>query len=755
MGIALNRFQMFPESLYASSGFSVVATSVHGQIDGGHDGFYFRQTRFLCRLVLTVNGERPTFVSANPVDSYSMIAHYAAPTPAGRMAGAEPDDPESDGGEIAKKAILVQVNRFVGGGMHQDLLVTNHGLRETEVELAFEVGADYADVEEIIEGRGLRLQNAEVSTRWVEAADGCELTFTYQHPQLPHGTVLRFARHEDGPRFDAGKVVYRVRLAPRQRHRLCLDVIPLFLGERIEPVYGCEAFHSRSTRLDRVRETWSEQCATLKTPNHQVQAAWDRSLYDLGSLPLHEGEGDEVYTPAAGIPLYQELYARDPLTTGWQASIASPLLLKGTLQLLGRYLGTRYDPAHDEQPGRTIQQAKMSPLALLGANPFLRYYGDYAGPGMYLISAASYFVQTGDRAFIQHLMPNLLAVLEWIDRDADIDGDGFYEYETHQADKRGKNQGWMDSPEALLYEDGRMMPNPIAVVEVQGYYFAAKQLMGLVFLFLGDYGRGRELLAQAQDLKRRFNQAFWLPDEKTFAQALDPDKRPVRNIASNPGHCLACGIVDRDKAAAVAGRLMAPDMFSGWGIRTLSSEHPAFNPFAYHLGSVWPSENASIALGFKRYGLNSLLHDLARGILDATEIFDQYRLPEAIGGYQRSREHPHPGIYPQSNAPQSWSSSAIVLLIQALTGLFPLAPLHTLVVDPDLPEWLPELTLENLQVGEARVSLRFHRDATGHTHYEVLARTGKLHLMRQAPPESLTSGFGDRLADLVTSLLPH
>jgi glycogen debranching enzyme len=433
--------------------------------------------------------------------------------------------------------------------------------------------------------------------------------------------------------------------------------------------------------------------------------------------------------------------------------MANVVMLKGSLQLVGRHLGTRTDPAHDEQPGRVIQQMKRSPLALLGVNPFVRYYGDYAGPGMFVIAACWHFTQTGDKAFIRHLMPQLDAVLGWIDTHADLDGDGFYEYETHQSDARGKNQGWMDSPEALLDEDGRLLKNPIAVAEIQGYYYTAKQLLGLVLMFLGDVGRGTELLAQAQDLKRRFNAAFWLPESRCFAQALGPDKRPVRNVASNMGHCLACGIVDADKAASVAGRLMAPDMFSGWGIRTLSADHPAYNPFAYHLGSVWPSENATIALGFKRYGLNGLLHELARGMFDATRLFDQQRLPEAIGGYPRDRAHPHPGIYPQSNAPQSWSSSAIVMLVQALAGVLPLAPIRTLLIDPDLPDWLSELTLKDLRIGEARVSLAFKRDASGHTDYRILEKSGRLHVLRQAPPNSLTAHPSDRVGDALGSLL--
>lgn len=749
----LNQFKVYPDSLAAHAGYALLVTDLHGSMEQGPAGFYFRQTRFLSRAVLTVEGKPPKSVSANPVDSYSMLAYYAAESPAGPAASAGSEDPS--GGEIAEKGLVIQLDRFVGGGMHQDVVVTNHGLARADFELAWDLGADYADVEEVIERDGERLQSAPVEREWSEEASHAVLRLGYQHPELAHGTELRFARHGSNPTYRDERVIYRLSLAPQQSVRLCMDLVPVFCGERILPEYGCQAFRSERTPLDRMRRQLLEDSARLRTPVTHVQAAWDRAVADLASLPLFEGPGDEAFTPAAGIPLFQEQYGRDALTTGWQASLMGPSLLKGSLLMVAGTLGTRDDPATDEAPGRVIQQAKRSPLALLGVNPFRRFYGDYAGPGMFLVSVAWYFAQTGDADFVRSLEPQIDAVLGWIDERADLDGDGFYEYETRQQDARGKNQGWMDSPDALRYEDGRLMPNPIAVVEVQGYYFAAKQLLGLMYLFLGKIARGTSLLAEAQDLKRRFNQAFWLPEEQTFAQALDAHKRPVRNIASNVGHCLACGIVDQDKAAAVAGRLMAPDMFSGWGIRTLSSRHVAFNPFAYHLGSVWPSENASIALGFKRYGLNPLLHDLARGLFEATLLFDHPRLPEALGGFQRDAAHPHPGIYPLSNSPQSWSSSAILLLVQAMAGLVPLAPLHTLLVDPDLPDWLPELTLENVQVGAARLSLHLKRDAGGYTDYRILERSGHLRVLRQPPPNSVDTGFGDRIASALWSLAPH
>jgi glycogen debranching enzyme len=549
------------------------------------------------------------------------------------------------------------------------------------------------------------------------------------------------------------EVVYQLDLAPRRPLELCLEVSPIFKGERVDPSYGCRAFASHDTAGDRVRDRWLRGATRLITPNHRVAAAWDRAIADLGALALQDGEGARALTPAAGIPIYQALFGRDTLTAAWQAAAANPLMLRGTLETIAAWLGKRYDDRYDEQPGRVIHQHQLSPLSLLGRNPFLHYYGDYAGPGMFLVGLAWYFWQTGDRDFVRSLRGPALRCLAWMDRDGDRDGDGFYEYATKAGKQGTKNQGWKDSNEAVLTAEGQNVEDPIAVVEIQGYYYAAKQQMGLVFMALGEVALGARLLAEAADLKHRFNRAFWMPEEQYYALALGPDKAQVRSISSNAGQALACGIVDNDKARAVADRLMAPDMFSGWGIRTLSSEHPAYNPFTYHLGSVWPSENASIALGLRRYGFSEHTQRLAEGLFAATGLFDADRLPEVIAGNPRDGLHPHPGIYPNSNAPQAWSASAIVMLVQALLGMVPVAPLRLLLIDPILPEWLPELTLEHVPVGDARVSLHFRRCADGRTDYRVTQKQGRVRVLRQAPPNSLEVGLGQRAADLAGSLV--
>jgi glycogen debranching enzyme len=371
----------------------------------------------------------------------------------------------------------------------------------------------------------------------------------------------------------------------------------------------------------------------------------------------------------------------------------------------------------------------------LGIDPFIRYYGDWATPPDFLIMLGQYLAWTNDRETVRRLLPAARDCIAWCDRFGDPDRDGFLEYDTRSA-KGVKNQGWKDSDDAIVDERGSIVPNPIATSELQAYWYAGLQQAAFVFGATGDVGYAGELIASARALKRRFNDAFWMPDLGAYALGLDPKKRQIRVISSNDGHLLASGIVPVERGAALASRLMRPDMFSGWGIRTLSAEHPAYDPFSYHRGSVWPVEQATIGFGFARYGCWSELHRLAAAVFQSTDLFIENRLPEVIGGIQRDVQHPHPGIYPDSCEPQGWSASAIVLLIQSLLAMVAVAPMRLLVIDPHLPAWLPDLRLEGLRVARAQLDLQFVRDQHGRTRYHVTRRRGSIRVIRQPPPQA-------------------
>ncbi|MGH2417585.1 MAG: amylo-alpha-1,6-glucosidase, partial [Candidatus Limnocylindria bacterium] len=459
----------------------------------------------------------------------------------------------------------------------------------------------------------------------------------------------------------------------------------------------------------------------------------ETAVRDLASLPY--GLPDAPATPIAGLPIYLQFFGRDTLTIGWQALMATPRLIRDALIANAARRGRRIDDWLDEEPGKMIHQARGGPTSVLGLDPFVRYYGDWATPPDFLIMLGQYLAWTGDRRTIRTLLPAARDALDWCDRYGDLDGDGFLEYET-RSPKGVKNQGWKDSGDAIVDEEGRIVDNPIATSELQAYWFAGLQQAALAFAATGDVGMAARLNAQAARLKHRFNEAFWMGDLGAYALGLGPDKRQIRSVGSNDGHLLASGIVPPERGRQVAARLMRPDLFSGWGIRTLSSAHTAFNPFSYHRGSVWPVEQGTIAFGLARYGCWDELDRLAAGFFDSAALFVEHRLPEVIGGVQRDAEHPHPGIYPDSCEPQGWSASAVVMVVQALLAMVAVAPLGILVVDPHLPPWLPDLRLEGIRVGGSRLDLAFERRSNGRTSYRVTRRSGRVRVVRQPPPQA-------------------
>jgi glycogen debranching enzyme len=742
--------RVYPDLLFAYHAHSLLISDRGGAISQGLEGLYEHDTRILSRYRLLVHGGPLRLDSLSAVDAYSTLAYYVSPPTAD---GAVHTDALGLAVQEQDRQITIRVARFVGQGLHEDVELTNYGQSDVSLELAWELAADFADLIEVRGNR--RQQEAPVTAHWqiTPGGDG-ELRFEYQHPELQRGVVLRFHAPGRVPRWDEERVCYSLQLGPHESCRCCLTIAPVRGGRVQEPVYGCDAFGALATKADEVRRTWTQGATRIQTRNWKVQRAWDRAVADLGALALGDGATDaELAVPAAGQPLYGTLFGRDASTAAGQSLIASPVLAEGALRLLARHLGSRDDPFYDEQPGRVPQQVRDDPLALLGLTPWLHDYGDYAAPCAFLVLLGGHHLVVGNAAFTRELLDPARRVLDWLDERADLDGDGFLEYKTRSS-KGQKHQGWKDSGNAVVYEDGRQVEPPLAPCEIQGYWYAAQLLMAEVFLALGEPSRAFGLFRQAEDLKRRFNERFWMPDERFIAFALDAEKRQVKSVASNAGHCLATGIVDKRHAADFVRRVMAADMFSGWGIRTLSADHPAYNPFSYHLGSVWPVENATTAFGMKRYGFAAECNRVAQGIFDAAALFEHHRLPEAFGGHPRDARHPHPGIYPDACAPQAWSASAVFWLVQAMLGLWSYAPLNVLIIEPELPPWLPELTIRQLRIGDARISIQFKRDASGRTDYRVLKREGRIRVLRQPPPEDLHARPVTRLRELVESLLP-
>lgn len=727
---------------------SLLITDPTGWITDGLQGLYERDLRVLSQYRLRVNGYAPMLDGFYLVAANASLAYYLIASRPGSLDLEVFGFPEQE----ADRNVVMRVARAVGSGLAEEIEFSNHGPGTAHLELTLQVNADFADLVEVKEGE--RLQTAPISKSWQITNDHVgELRFHYQHPQLDRSVCLRFEAQGTPLSWQDQRVLYTFDLAPQTAHQVMVSIAPMEEERSAEPTYRGRSFTPVANRTDRAREEWMRTAAQIETTHPTLKLIWDRAITDLGSLALGEGETDaERIVPAAGMPFYGALFGRAALTASGQAMIMSPRMAEGTLRLLARHLGTRDDDYYDEQPGRVPQQVRPSPLARLGLNPWRHYYGDYAAPLAYRVLLGGFHIVTGDMALVREFLEPAERVLNWVERRADLDGDGFLEYQTRSPQGQ-KNQGWKDSGDAVVDAEGREVSAPMAACEIQGYGYAAQLRMAEIYLSLHEMTRARQLLESAQALKRHFNEQFWMEEQAFIAYALDRDKRPVTSIVSNVGHCLTTGIIDRERIPSVVQQLMAPEMFSGWGIRTLTSTHPLYNPLRYHLGSIWPPENATIAMGLRRYGFEEECQRLVKGMLDAAARFPGFRMPETLGGFPRDNKHPYPGVYPNANAPQAWSAGAIGWLVQALLGLWSYAPLKVLIVDPALPEWLPDLTLKSLTIGDTRVSIRCVRHRDGTSDYEVLENEGGLHILRQPPPEAIQVGPATRLRDLVESWL--
>ncbi|MEV1289084.1 glycogen debranching N-terminal domain-containing protein [Micromonospora sp. NPDC049679] len=686
----VQNLRVHPDLLYIASGWSSLVTDVRGRITGADpQGFFARNTRVLSEEHITVNGREPLAFSIANVHGHAQLSYAEL----------------CDGEAMPSQAAYLLTERFLGEGLRTRLSVVSYGDEQLNLQVDIELAADFADTTEAETHR--REQSGDVDTTWIPETR--ELRLTYLHENLDRAVAIRV--HTSQTVRYAGQTL-TVDLAVPSRQCACVELLiePVFDGERLAAPPPTYAEPTDTAAI--ARTTLAREFTRLRSTAFDVAGAWRAAVDDLAALPLGEPPGPTA--PIAGLPMYQEIFGRDTMTASWQALLAGPTMLRDSLRLNAAHLGQRIDEWHDEEPGKPLHEARRGPVSALGLDPFADYHGDWSTAPDFLVFLGQYFTWTGDVDTLRDLLPTARRVLDWIDRYGDPDGEGFLDYRC-RSPAGLKNQGWKDSGTAIVDEHGQIVENPIATSELQAYWYAALRHGAMVFAAAGDRAFGAVLVARAAALRRRFHRAFWMPDQGCHALALDPHKRQVRSVNSNDGHLLATGIVPARIAHVVARRLFAPDMFSGWGIRTLSAEHPAYNPFSYHRGSVWPVEAGTIGLGLARYGCWEQLHLLAEATFAAAALFEGHRLPEVLSGLPRDQAHPHPGVYPNSCAPQAWSASAVIALVQALLALRPVAPLRTIFVDPHLPDWLPDLTLEGVQVGRSTFDLTIRRRRGGRT----------------------------------------
>jgi glycogen debranching enzyme len=734
-----------PDILCGWMGPSLLVVNTRGECgpDQPLAGYYFREARFLNTCRLEIDGQPPWPCEATSLSHDVLQFSYTFPEVArygGGGSGQSGDDEPRNERGLPQRGLNIQLTYRVRlAALEIQASIVNASREPLEFELGWHVDADFVDIQE---AQGMdRQQRAGIE---IHRRDGM-LAFEYQHARLPYRSTITLPSSWRW-RTVARHVSTRLRLEPQESLDIALSVQP----SDAEGIPDAEDVAKR----ERLVEQWRAESTVISSPQNRLcDSVLASNIRDAMSFPLLEGPRDEWLAMQAGVPLYPAFFGRDALTAGWQMAIVDGgVCLEAALAKLARHQGTRRDDWRDEEPGRIPYQMRRGPLTLLNLNPYSAYYADYASPLMYVISLANLYAWTGDADRLSRYWDTARRILDWARERGDLDNDGYLEYETRST-KGTKNQGWKDSGDAVIYEDGSPVPPPIATCELQGYWYAAQQLMGFLSWMIGRKEDAREYLRAAADLKARFNRDWWHEEDDFFALAMDPDKRLVRAASSNVGHCLASGIIDRDHIPPVVGRLFAPDMFSGWGVRTLSSEHAYYNPVSYHRGTVWAVEQATILFGLRRFGFDARAHDLARALFDLAQLYPEYRIPECVGGYSRS-ERPTPGAYPQANTPQLWNASAFPLVVQSLLGLLPIAHYDLLLIDPVLPAWLPEIMVRGLRVGRAAVTLRCWRNEKGRTEFEVVKKQGTLRVVRQPPPESLTAGVGDRLHAVLETVMP-
>ncbi len=685
------------------------------------------------------------------VEPHSWIGYYVIRPPG--------IAPESDTGSghltsASQLSLEMKVVRFVGEGLHEEVELTNFTQGTTgRFDLRIEIDADFADVAEV---GGKRQQRGKISKRWSHPESSVwlwEIEYNAKHSYRHQGNSglahtrrsvqLRICSDNTTPRRRGHVIHFPIRLAPHECWRVQLELSATIDGVEMAPAGYDDTFPSR-THFDLLEDKFvaastGVRASSYETLSHTVEEAVRRAKDDLASMRLYDLDQDsESWVPAAGLPLYVALFGRDTLTVAQRSAIVSPQIMRGALKILRHYQGTEMNDWRDEQPGRILHEAHPGPLATLQFNPRQRYYGSITASSLYAIVLSEYWEWTADLETVKEHLDTALRAIGWLDTFARR-ASGFYAYKS-RSQQGVEHQSWKDSGDSMVHADGSQAHSPIACCEEQGYVYAAKLRMAKLLERLGINDRARQLADEAQELRRRFNDAYWMDDLGFYAMGIDARGRLIRSIASNPLHALTSGVVGFSRVRRVANRLMEPDLFSGWGIRTLSSQHPAYDPYSYHRGSVWPVEAGALALGLGLYGLGDQLMTLCRSQFDALRLFEFCRFPEVFSGHPRDERHPLPALYPKACWPQAWSASMIFSLLQALLGIYPNAPEKQLMVEPCLPDWLPEITLESLKVGDAIVTIRFYRDSHGDTNHEVVDQLGKLEVIRGACCWSIREG---------------
>jgi glycogen debranching enzyme len=679
---------------------------VHGDIgasDGGPDGLFHCDTRYLARLELVLDEVQPLLLGSNLRDDNSAVTVDLT----------NPDVFRSGQPVLPKDMLHIVRTIFLWRGTaYQRIGLHNHGDRAASFDLTLLFDNDFADLFEV---RGeKRLRRGINSSKLLGPTD-----VALDYRGLDGKTRITTLHFDPKPtRLAVNAATWHLELVPQQ-------ITSLFVAVSCnQPVTHRPARFFRGLLAHRreMRRS-SAGVTTVETSNNIFNEVLSRSMADLNMLMTETPNGRYPY---AGIPWYSTTFGRDGTITALQMLWVDPRIARGVLKWLAFHQAKTIDPLADAEPGKILHEMRGGEMAALREVPFAQYYGSVDSTPLFVLLAGLYVERTGDDDTLVELWPAIEAALRWIDRFGDSDGDGFVEY--RRASEPGlANQGWKDSWDAVFHADGQLADGYITLAEVQGYVFAAKRLAARCAQRLAKPDMEHKLEAEARQLAERFEQAFWCEELGTYALALDGDKRACAVRTSNAGQLLFTGIVREERARMVAADLMRPHFFNGWGIRTVARGEARYNPMSYHNGSIWPHDNALIALGLARYGLKHSVEHVFKGLFDAATYMDLRRLPELFCGFQRERRR-GPTLYPVACAPQAWASATPFTLLEASLGLeFDAARGDIRLRNPRLPAFLDEVVLRDLQLGPSSVDLRVRRHGD-EVSLEVLRTRGRIQV---------------------------
>ena len=639
-------------------------------------GLFLLDTRVLSRLELRLNGHRLEAVAV-AVDDPFAATFATRGAPAAGTADAD---------------VVVFRRRHIGRGMREEISVKNFGLRATPVVLELLCDADFADLFEVKESRvrrsgGLqqRVEHQRLVFEQGLGSGSRRSTLAFSLPAVVEPGIARWSES----------------VAPGGTWDVCLEATVEVGSEPIEPLFRCGSLDGEAVPLRRLA-SWRARLPEVSTDNHDLATAISTAGADLGALRIFDPDHPELPIVAAGAPWFMTVFGRDSLLSAWMTLIADPTLAHGVLETLARFQGHDVDADTEEQPGKILHEMRFGASAGLALGGGDIYYGSVDATPLFVMLLGELRRWGLDDELVARLLPHAARAMEWIEHFGDRDGDGYVEYE-RLSPSGLVNQGWKDSWDGIRFADGTLPQGPIALCEVQGYVYSAYLASAHFAHEAGDAAGYEHYRSKAADLRRRFNEDFWLDEQGTFALGLDGDQRPIDAVASNVGHCLWTGIVDPERAPVVADRLLQRDLFCGWGIRTLASTMAAYNPVSYHNGSVWPHDNALCAAGLARYGLSAHAHRIIEGQLAAARAHGN-RLPELFAGFSRD-ELPVPGAYPASCSPQAWSAAAPLSWLRTLLRLDPWIPHGKIWVAPELPASIGELHLHEFTLGSTSLDI--------------------------------------------------